>query len=58
MLRGKRHKSDEHAAAPPNTPTRHNPHGRYPKATLVESFEHNLHTRQSRIESACLPGGP
>ena len=49
--------TDLHPAAPLETPTRHDQHGRYPKATSVEDFEHNLATVQSRINSACLSVG-
>ncbi len=45
--------SDQDPAAPLTTPTRHDQHGRYPRAASVEDFEHNLATVQSRIASAC-----
>ena len=48
---------DQDPAAPLNTPTRHDQHGRYPKAASVEDFVHNLATVQSRIASACLSVG-
>lgn len=46
--------TEQHHAAPLNTPTRHDQHGLYPKAKSVEDFTHNLSTVQSRIRSACL----
>ena len=49
--------NDQHAASPLNTPTRHDQHGRYPKATSVEHFVHNLAAIQERIASACLRAG-
>ena len=49
--------NDLHTAAPLDTPTRHDQHGRYPKATSVEDFVHNLATVQSRITSACQSVG-
>lgn len=49
--------NDLHIAAPLNTPTRHDQHGRYPKARSVEDFVHNLATVQSRITSACQSVG-
>ena len=45
--------TDQNPAAPLNTPTRHDQHGRYPKATTVGDFMHNLATVRSRIASAC-----
>ena len=47
--------NDQNAAAPapPSTPTRHDQHGRYPKAASVADFEHNLAIVHGRIESAC-----
>ena len=47
----------QNPAAPLSTPTRHHQHGRYPRATSVEDFVHNLATVQSRIASACLSVG-
>ncbi|MGP0172811.1 YggS family pyridoxal phosphate-dependent enzyme [Pseudomonas sp. NCHU5208] len=35
------------------TATRHDKHGRYPQATSVEDFRHNLAEVQRRIEAAC-----
>ena len=46
--------TEQHDAAPLNTPTWHDQHGRYPKATSTEDFVHNLSTVRSRIASACL----
>jgi len=40
-----------------NTPTRHDKHGRYPEATTVEDFRHNLAAVQARIEAACRRAG-
>ena len=37
----------------PNTPTRHDQHGAYPRAETVEDFRHNLATVQQRIDAAC-----
>ncbi len=45
--------NDQPAASPLNTPTRHDQHGRYPKATSVEDFVRNLAAVQGRIVSAC-----
>jgi len=36
-----------------NTQTRHDQHGRYPEASTVEDFRHNLAAVQARIEAAC-----
>ncbi|AOW15774.1 YggS family pyridoxal phosphate enzyme [Hydrogenophaga crassostreae] len=51
--------TDQHAPrpAPLTPPTRHDQHGRYPKATSVNDFVHNLAMVRSRIESACLSVG-
>lgn len=38
---------------PANTPTRHEQHGRYPEATTVEDFRHNLAAVRTRIATAC-----
>lgn len=48
---------DQHAASPLETPTRHDPHSHYPKATSVEDFAHNLAAVRARIASACLRAG-
>lgn len=45
--------NDQPAASPLNTPTRHDQHRRYPKATSVEDFVRNLAAVQARIASAC-----
>lgn len=37
----------------PDTQTYHDRHGRYPEATTVEDFQHNLAAVQTRIEAAC-----
>ena len=39
--------------APFETQTGHDQHGRYPEATTVEDFRHNLSTVQARIDAAC-----
>lgn len=36
-----------------DTPTHHDNHGRYPEATTVEDFQHNLAAVQMRIAAAC-----
>lgn len=36
-----------------DTQTYHDQHGRYPEATTVEDFQHNLASVQARIEAAC-----
>ncbi|HVR49644.1 MAG TPA: YggS family pyridoxal phosphate-dependent enzyme [Pseudorhodoferax sp.] len=41
----------------PDTPTRHERHGRYPQATTVEDFRHNLAAVHARIAAACLRAG-
>ena len=33
-----------------DTPTRHDQHGRYPRAETVEDFRHNLEAIQARID--------
>jgi len=35
------------------TPTRHDQHGRYPEATSVEDFQHNLAAVHARMAAAC-----
>lgn len=42
---------------PPDTPTRHDQHGRYPEATTVEDFRRNLAAVQARIDLACHRAG-
>jgi len=37
----------------PETQTRHDQHGRYPEATSVEDFQHNLAAVHARIAAAC-----
>lgn len=49
--------TDQSPSPPLNTPTRHGQHGRYPKATSVEDFAHNLATVQARMASACRSVG-
>ncbi|WP_253445594.1 YggS family pyridoxal phosphate-dependent enzyme [Halomonas sp. Y3] len=39
--------------APSDTQTLHDQHGRYPEATTVEDFRHNLTVIQARIDAAC-----
>ena len=39
--------------APFDTGTSHDRHGRYPEATTVEDFQHNLAAVRARIEAAC-----
>lgn len=39
------------------TPTRHDQHGRYPRAQTVDDFRHNLGVVQQRIEAACQRSG-
>lgn len=56
-FRKKRNMNDQHAAAPLDMPTRNDQHRRYPKATSVADFVHNLATVQSQISSACLSVG-
>lgn len=41
----------------PDTPTRHDRHGRYPQATTVEDFRYNIAAVQARIAAACLRAG-
>lgn len=47
----------DHAGASPlpssSTQTRHDQHGRYPKAVTVEDFRRNLAAVQARIDAAC-----
>jgi pyridoxal phosphate enzyme (YggS family) len=40
-----------------DTPTRHDQHGRYPRAETVEDFRHNLEAIQARIDAACARAG-
>jgi len=40
-----------------DTQTRHDQHGRYPEATTVEDFQHNLAAVQARIHAACARAG-
>ncbi|HDR9487957.1 TPA: YggS family pyridoxal phosphate-dependent enzyme [Burkholderia aenigmatica] len=42
---------------PSDTQTRHDQHGRYPEATKVEDFRHNLAAVQTRIDLACHRAG-
>lgn len=42
---------------PSDTQTRHDQHGRYPEATTVEDFRHNLAAVQARIDLACHRAG-
>ena len=49
--------NDRHTDSPPDTPTRNDQHGRYPKATSVEDFARNLAAIHARIASACARVG-
>ena len=40
-----------------DTPTRHDQHGRYPRAETADDFRHNLAAVQARIAAACLRAG-
>lgn len=43
--------------SPSGTQTRHDRHGRYPRADTVDDFRHNLAVVRERIASACLRVG-
>ncbi|KRG62929.1 hypothetical protein ABB26_14740 [Stenotrophomonas humi] len=43
--------------ASPETATRHDQHGRYPRAETVEDFAHNLAVVRQRMAAACLRAG-
>jgi len=40
-----------------DTPTRHDQHGRYPRAETADDFRHNLAAVQARIDAACRRAG-
>lgn len=42
---------------PSDTQTRHDQHGRYPEATTVKDFRHNLAAVRTRIATACRRAG-
>jgi len=48
-----RPRAPEYSMSTTPTQTRHDQHGRYPRAESVEDFRHNLATVQQRIDSAC-----
>ncbi|NOJ99910.1 YggS family pyridoxal phosphate-dependent enzyme, partial [Corallococcus coralloides] len=40
-----------------STQTQHAQHGRYPQATTVDDFRHNLALVRARMDAACLRVG-